>query len=105
MEITGPINRVTPGTAIKLEAYVMSTVPDLPLTYNWIISSGKITSGQGTRTITVDTSGLSSQFVTATVKIDGMPEGCPTTASYKVQVVSATPKSNKTKKSHNGRQD
>lgn len=44
--------------------------------YSWQVSAGKITSGQGTPTITVDTTKLAGQNVTATVEVDGLPPGC-----------------------------
>jgi K319-like protein len=51
-------------------------------TYNWSVSAGTISSGQGTSTITVDTAGLSGQSVTATVSIGGADPSCTgTTAS------------------------
>ncbi len=45
-------------------------------TYNWSVSAGTITSGQGTSTITVDTTGLGGQSVTATVSIGGADPSC-----------------------------
>jgi hypothetical protein len=51
-------------------------------TYNWSVSAGTISGGQGTSTITVDTTGLGSQSVTATVSIGGADPSCTgTTAS------------------------
>ncbi|HKG47995.1 MAG TPA: Ig-like domain-containing protein [Pyrinomonadaceae bacterium] len=51
-------------------------------TYNWSVSAGTISSGQGTPTITVDTANLSGQSVTATVSIGGADPSCTgTTAS------------------------
>jgi hypothetical protein len=49
-------------------------------TYNWSVSAGTISSGQGTSTITVDTSGV-AQSVTATVTIGGLDPSCNATAS------------------------
>jgi hypothetical protein len=54
------------------------------ITYNWTVSAGTISSGQGTPTITVDTTGLAGGTnVTATVELGGTPAGCdcPKTAS------------------------
>jgi hypothetical protein len=50
-------------------------------TYNWSVSAGTITSGQGTSTITVDTAGIGGQTVTATVDIGGLDPACARTAS------------------------
>ena len=40
--------------------------------YRWAVSSGKITSGQNTRTITVDTSDQGRQIIRATVEVSGV---------------------------------
>jgi hypothetical protein len=55
--------------------------PTVSETYNWTVSAGTITSGQGTNSITVDTKGLGSQSVTATVEIGGVDPTCNRTAS------------------------
>jgi Bacterial Ig domain len=56
-------------------------------TYNWSVSAGTISSGQGTSTITVDTAGIGGQSVTATVSIGGADPSCTgTTASCTTSV-------------------
>ena len=56
-------------------------------TYNWSVSAGTISSGQGTSTITVDTNGVAGQSVTATVSIGGADPSCTgTTASCTTSV-------------------
>ena len=52
-------------------------------TYNWSVSAGTISSGQGTSTITVDTTGVAGgTSVTATVNLGGADPSCTgTTAS------------------------
>lgn len=56
-------------------------------TYNWSVSAGTISSGQGTSTITVDTNNLGGQSVTATVSIGGADPSCTgTTASCTTSV-------------------
>ena len=51
------------------------------VTYNWSVSAGTISSGQGTSSITVDTAGLGGQTVTATVELGGLDPSCSRTAS------------------------
>jgi hypothetical protein len=52
------------------------------VTYNWSVSAGTITSGQGTPTITVDTANLAGQSITATLSVGGADPACSgTTAS------------------------
>jgi hypothetical protein len=58
------------------------------ITYNWTLSAGTITSGQGTSSITVDTSGLKGQTVTATLELGGLDVSCSRTASASTQVLS-----------------
>jgi hypothetical protein len=45
-------------------------------TYNWTVSTGTISSGQGTSTITVDTTGVKGQSSTATVSLGGYDPKC-----------------------------
>jgi hypothetical protein len=45
------------------------------LTYKWSVSQGKIKSGQGTSTITIDRPDI-MKGITVTVFIGGLPEGC-----------------------------
>jgi hypothetical protein len=52
---------------------------DLKLDYAWAISSGEITSGQGTSILTVRFNERNP--VTATVQVKGLPDGCPNTWS------------------------
>jgi len=58
-----------------------------PITgYNWTVSAGTITSGQGTPSITVSTDGLAGQSVTATVELVGVDPSCPRTTSCTTSV-------------------
>jgi hypothetical protein len=59
---------------------------DSNVTYNWSVSAGSITSGQGTSSITVDTAGLGGQTVTATVEVGGLDPSCSRTASCSTSV-------------------
>jgi PKD domain-containing protein len=56
------------------------------VTYNWSVSAGTITSGQGTSSITVDTTNLGGQTVTATVDLGGLDPACSRTASCSTSV-------------------
>src|SRR5258705_8817221 len=56
------------------------------VTYNWSVSAGTISGGQGTSSITVDTAGLGGQTVTATVELGGLDPSCARTASCSTQV-------------------
>jgi len=78
LDVVGPSGVVQPGEAMNFTANVSGgTATDI--TYNWTVSAGSITSGQGTPSITVDTTGLDGQNITATVDIGGTGfcENCP----------------------------
>ena len=70
------------GSASARGASVSAGDSAATYTYNWSVSAGTITSGQGTSSITVDTAGSGGQSVTATVSIGGADPSCTgTTAS------------------------
>jgi len=56
------------------------------VTYNWSVSAGTISSGQGTSSITVNTDGAGGQTVTATVDVGGMDPSCSGTKSCSTAV-------------------
>src|SRR6185436_17646123 len=60
---------VEPNAPITFTARVSGGAAGATWTYNWSVSAGTISSGQGTSTITVDTANLGGQSVTATVSI------------------------------------
>lgn len=55
--------------------------------FNWTISAGRITSGQGTPSITVDTTGLAGQTVRATLDITGFGMPCPASCSVSIPIM------------------
>jgi hypothetical protein len=80
LSVSGPTDVVRPGTPLTFTATSSGDV-----TYNWTVSAGTISSGQGTSSITVDTSGLAANStINATVDISGSANlcaDCPRTAS------------------------
>ena len=75
-------SEVDTGQPITFTASVAGSLPSgVTVTYNWSVSAGTISSGQGTSTITVDTAGLGGQSVTATVNVGGLDPSCSATAS------------------------
>jgi hypothetical protein len=74
-------SEVDPGQPITYTASVNGGDSSMSPTYNWSVSAGTISSGQGTSTITVDTTNLGGQTVTATVQIGGADPSCTGTAS------------------------
>ncbi len=77
---------VDEGQPATFTANFSQGTPTVSETYNWTVSSGTITSGQGTSSITVDTTGVGGGSVTATVEIGGVDPSCNRTASCTVQV-------------------
>jgi hypothetical protein len=86
LTVSGPTDIVSPGSPITFTA----NYPRSGVTYNWSVSNGTIESGQGTPTITVSTTGLSSTNVTATATISGITDdpscNCDTEESATAQV-------------------
>ena len=69
VSITGPGGTTEPGQTMTFTANV-SGASTGTVTYNWSVSAGSIVSGQGTPTITVQTTAdMAGQNVTATVNI------------------------------------
>jgi hypothetical protein len=86
LSVSGPGGTTNPGDTMTFTANV-SGAGDM--TYDWSVSSGTIVSGQGTRSITVQTTReMAGSNVTATVNLGGVaPDcGCTTTASESAPV-------------------
>lgn len=56
--------------------------PDMPVTYSWTVSAGRILSGQGQDSIVVDVREANEKQVTAEVEVKGLPTDCQVRASY-----------------------
>lgn len=84
--------QVEPGQSMNFTANVTAGTAE-NITYNWTVSAGTIASGQGTPSITVDTTGLQSTSITATVNISGtgLCATCTLSASETGSVVGRTP--------------
>src|SRR5262249_8998161 len=76
---------VDQGTPVTITANVGAGTPPAS-GYNWSVSAGTITSGQGTTSITVNTDNLAGQTVTATVEVAGLDPSCTRTASCSVAI-------------------
>lgn len=79
--VAGPSSVSSPSENIAFEAYGVK-IPDIKITYDWKVSSGEIISGQHTSRIYVRTAVAPDKYyLTATIKIVGLPPGCQNTAS------------------------
>lgn len=83
-------SEVTAGNDATFSANVSGGDGNVTPTYNWTISNGTITSGQGTSTITVDTKDLTGT-ITATVDIGGYARECATSSSCTVSIAEKNP--------------
>ena len=74
-------------TATKTLSFSLELEGDHPkdLTYNWAVSAGTITEGQGTARIKVNTQGA-SDFITVTVEVGGLPATCSNVSSITVEI-------------------
>lgn len=82
-----------PGTPVTFTVNVGDFAGDAKLTFNWVVSAGTISSGQGTTSITVDTAGVSlGRALKATVEIGGLPESCPKSAECAVAIPPGCPR-------------
>ena len=83
ISISGP-DTISVGAPITFTATVNGGTPGITPVYNWTITAGTITSGQGTPSITVDTTGLAGQSVNAALSVEGYNLNCA--AAYTVQI-------------------
>src|ERR1700730_7959655 len=74
------------GPTLTFNANLGGVAPSAKLAFNWTVSKGKIASGQGTSSISVDISGVEGQSLTATVEVGGIPDACGNKASCATNV-------------------
>jgi len=94
IEISCPTDQITAGQPATVSVNV-SGGGNFNATYNWTVSAGTISSGQGTPSITIDTTGLEGQNVTATVELGGLPPACERTRSCSFSVAGLPPQPRK----------
>jgi hypothetical protein len=78
----------TTGQPVTFTADVSGGDPNVTPTFNWSVSAGTISSGQGTSSITVDTTGVTGT-ITATVDVGGYGTACSTSQSCTVSFPTA----------------
>lgn len=91
ISIQCPTEFVDPGVPLTVSVNLSGGDPELEITYNWQVSAGEIVAGQGTPTITVDTTGLAGQHPTATVEIGGLPPECDRQESCTPPIAKCSP--------------
>lgn len=68
-------------------ATISGGTPGMTPNYNWTVSAGRIISGQGTTSITVDTTGLAGQTVRASLDVGGFGTPCPASCGTAIPIV------------------
>lgn len=68
--------RVDVGQPLTFTSAVTGSIGNVTPTYNWAVSAGTITEGQGTPTIKVDTKGLAGETIRATLAMGGFNLEC-----------------------------
>jgi hypothetical protein len=61
--------------------------PGMTPSYNWTVSAGRIISGQGTTSITVDTAGLAGQTIRANLEVGGYGMRCPASCATSIPIM------------------
>jgi hypothetical protein len=79
------------GEPLTFAARISGGTPSAQYSFSWTVSAGTIMSGQGTPTITVDSTGLWGQNIAATLEVGGFPEQCAKSESC-VAAVSPRPR-------------
>jgi hypothetical protein len=74
-------NRAGVGKLVVFSATAKGTKPYRGRSYAWVASGGRIVSGQNTRHIEVDITGLQADNITATVDVGGFDPACSREAS------------------------
>jgi hypothetical protein len=79
--------RGTEDAPVTFTATLSGGSPNITPTYNWTITAGRITSGQGTPSITVETKGTGGQSIRANLEIGGFGMRCPASCETAIQIV------------------
>jgi hypothetical protein len=91
-----PAVEITCPTAVAIDKPLTFTsrstggTPGITPVYNWTVSAGTITAGQGTDTITVDTTGLAGQTVHASLSVGGYNLECAADCAVAIPVPKLT---------------
>lgn len=89
--VNGPSGLTDIGGSMTFNASLSGGTQDRA-TYNWTVSAGTITSGQGTSSITVATTeDMAGQTVTATAVVGGLCAECETTRSASGEIAPKPP--------------
>ena len=74
------------NTPIRFKASVIGGKPRFEVSFNWSVSKGTISFGQGTAVIEVEVTGMDLEGLTATVEIGGIDPDCNRVASCSMAI-------------------
>ena len=74
------------GQPLTFSSSLSGGTGNVPSIFNWTVSSGRIISGQGTSSITVDTSGLEGQSLKASLSMGGYEVECAASCTIEFPV-------------------
>jgi hypothetical protein len=83
ISVDGPAGHLSPG-GTAMFTVDLGNADGRTVTYQWTISAGEIENGQGTQSISVHIPTEALNIISlATVRVDGLADGCPNTTSSK----------------------
>lgn len=88
--IACPLETVEQDTQLRFSAMVAASESNPALTYTWSLTAGRISEGQGTPSIIVDTTALGGRRLTAKVLVGGIARECQSTLSCAIYVMKPT---------------
>jgi len=78
IDVNGPVRFIKPGDTATYSVQIDLKGLQLNPQYIWSVSAGQILKGQGTSSVDVQ---QTIEALTVTVEVEGLPSGCPNTAS------------------------
>jgi len=88
LKIEGPFKEIiVDGKNANFTVGMQKLFESTDITYNWAVSNGTIIAGQGTKSITVDTKGLSGQLIITSVEVSGLNVTCDNVKSLTIKVI------------------
>lgn len=86
-DIYGPA-KVEAGGSVALKVLISGGDPNVTPTYNWMVSAGQLSGGQGTAKVTLDSTGAKGP-ITVTLDIGGYDRSC---GAARTTTITITPK-------------
>jgi hypothetical protein len=85
VSVTCP-DSATENVPVTFSASLSGGSANITPIYKWTVSAGRIISGQGTESISVDTAGLAGQTIRASLDVGGYGESCPASCTVSIPI-------------------